>query len=356
MSNFKDDEVKERKKFPLLHIGLFITTFITCLMAGTQWSYHDWSEVLNWHYGLTYAILILTFLSAHEFGHYFAAKLHKVKATLPYYIPFPFTFALNFGTLGAVIKMKSRIPNKKVLFDIGVAGPIAGFVVAVSFLIYGFATLPGVAHLYTIHPEYISQNSGNIPITGLYFGDTILYTILSNIFTNPNAFLPPMNEMYHYPFLNVGWFGLFVTTLNMLPMGQLDGGHIIYAMFGDRIHAKIAKFTFYTLLVFGVFSMIGLFHDFLKIIPSNDSLYYLHEDYFPATNRIYNIFPLAFKGWSGWLLWALLAKFVIKLQHPPTDSDEPLSKGRMVVGFIAIIILILSFSYMGIYLVDTHNM
>lgn len=352
MSNFDYVVEKKRNKFPLLHVSLFIVTFITCMIAGTQWSYHDWTEVLNWHHGLTYAILILTFLSAHEFGHYFASKYHKVDATLPYYIPFPFTFTLNFGTFGAVIKTRTPIPNKKALFDIGVAGPLAGFVVAVAFLIYGLMTLPGIGFIYNLHPEYIFHHGGHIPTFGLHFGDTIMYTILSNIFANPDGFLPPMNEIYHYPFLNVGWFGLFVTTLNMLPMGQLDGGHITYAMFGEKVHARIAKTTFYVLLIIGIFSFFGAIHEILHLIPKGDDLYYLNENFYPILDKIYNIFPIAFKGWSGWLIWAMLAKFFIKLKHPPIESTEKLGKGRTILGWLAIIVLMLSFSYSGIYFVE----
>ncbi len=352
MSDLNNEVTKKRSKFPFLHLGLFILTFITCMMSGTQWLSKDWTEVLNWHYGLTYAILILTFLSAHEFGHYFASKYHKVDATLPYYIPFPFTFALNFGTFGAVIKMRSQIPNRKALFDIGVAGPIAGFVVAVGFLIYGLYTLPGISYLYNIHPEYITQHNGNIPQFGLYFGDTLSYSFLSKLFANPNGFLPPMNEIYHYPFLNVGWFGLFVTTLNMLPMGQLDGGHITYAMFGEKTHSIISKSIFYILLGLGLLSIFGSIHQFLEILKPTDNIFYLRENYFSIIDKIYSTFPMLFQAWSGWLIWAFLAKYFIKLKHPPIYSDEPIGIVRMSIGWLSLIILLLSFSYSGLYFIE----
>jgi len=343
-------EEKSKKKFPFLHLILFLLTFVTCLIAGTQWAYKDFTEVMNWHYGITYAVLILTFLSAHEFGHYFAAKYHGVEASLPYYIPFPFTFTINFGTFGAVIKTYTPIPTKKALFDIGVAGPIAGFVVALSFLIYGFLTLPGIEFIYKIHPEYITEFGGNIPDFGLYFGNTLLYAFLANIFSSPDNFIPPMNEIYHYPFLNVGWFGLFVTTLNMLPMGQLDGGHITYAMFGERKHYQIAKFTYRLLILIGLLSFIGATYDFLSLIPIDSDYYYLKLLLFPTIKEIYNIYPPLFRGWSGWLVWALISKYFIKLKHPPIFSNDELDKNRKILGWFALSILLLSFSYTGIYI------
>ena len=145
-----------------------------------------------------------------------------------------FPGVVNFGTLGAVIRTKSAIPSKKVMFDIGVAGPIAGFIATLLILSYGFLALPGKEFILSIHPQYFSQTqpAGGVDLT---FGNPLLYQFLSFIFTNPtNQFVPPMTEMYHYPFLCAGWFGLFVTSMNLLPVGQLDGGHLAYTMFGPR--------------------------------------------------------------------------------------------------------------------------
>ena len=131
-----------------LHLGLFIITFITTTFAGAEWaagqsSTYEFSVLVS--KGLPYAISIMFFLSVHEFGHYFAAKYHKVETTLPYYIPFPpISGFLNFGTMGAVIKTKSAIRNNKAMFDIGAAGPIAGFIASLIILIYGFTHLPTV--------------------------------------------------------------------------------------------------------------------------------------------------------------------------------------------------------------------
>lgn len=334
-----------------LHILLFLITFISCMIAGAQWAFKDYTNVMNWHYGLTYAILIMTFLTAHEFGHYFAAKLHKVDATLPYYIPFPIPGFVNFGTFGAVIKTRSPILSRKALFDIGIAGPIAGFVVSLIFLIYGFATLPGIDFIYHLHPEYLTLYAGQIPKTNLHFGDTALYWILAKVFANPNGFLPPMNEIYHYPFLNVGWFGLFVTSLNMLPMGQLDGGHIIYAMFG-KIHSKIARIFWYFLLLLGFFGLLGLLYDMLSMTYADSIVIFIQDTLMPILSWIRYNAPWIMNSWLGWLFWAIITKFFIKLDHPPVHDNSDLGVLRKTLGWFAILILILSFAYNGIYIIE----
>ena len=334
-----------------IHLLLFIATFITTTIAGTQWTGHNPFEIANWQYGLTYAILIMTFITSHEMGHYIASRIHGIDATLPYFIPAPFPEML-FGTMGAVIKTHSPFPSKKALFDVGVAGPIAGFIVSVGILITGFATLPGKEYIYTIHPEYLI-NGGVVPETGLTFGSTIIYSFLADIFKNPNGWLPPMNEMYHYPFLCVGWFGLFVTTLNMLPIGQLDGGHVIYAMFGEKMHKRIARISWYAIFFIGIGSLLAILLDFFKSVNFPNHFYMTMQDFFiPALTRLRDAVPWFFEGWGGWLFWALITRFFIKLHHPPIMDNEKLDTKRMVIGWIAIIILMLSFSYTGIYFVQ----
>lgn len=351
MSDYYQNLPKTKHSPIILHIGLFALTFVTCSIAGAQWAYKDFTEVLNWHYGIEYAILILTFLSAHEFGHYFAARYHKVDATLPYYIPFPFPIAINFGTFGAVIKTRTPIPSRKALFDIGAAGPIAGFVVAISFLIYGLITLPGIDFLYDIHPEYLLLYGGEIPKTSLHFGDTVLYWLLAEVFANPNGFLPPMNEIYHYPYLNVGWFGLFVTSLNMIPIGQLDGGHITYSMFGKK-HAIISRAAWYVLLTLGIISLVPLGYELLRIDSPNRIILLLQSIFLPSLSWLVNSFPMLFQSWFGWLIWAMITRFFVKLDHPPVMDNSDIGRTRMIIGWITIIILFLSFSFNGIYYIE----
>jgi membrane-associated protease RseP (regulator of RpoE activity) len=312
---------KPRQRW-VLHISLFVLTFITCTMAGVAWTMRDPYEIENWRFGLTYAILLLLFLSSHEFGHYFAARIHKVDATLPFYIPIPAGLS-PFGTLGAVIRTRSQVPSRKVMFDIGVAGPIAGFIVCLGILIWGLTHLPPKEYLYSIHP-YL-QGMERVPPFGLTFGNTLLYWLCTKIFVPVGAFLPPMNEMYHYPFLCVGWFGLFVTSLNLLPIGQLDGGHLTFGLFGSW-HLTISRAFFYVMVFLG---LLGLYDFFVM------------SGYIPGH-------PLMI-GWSGWLFWAVLVWFVIKLRHPPVPDMTPLDRRRKIIGWITIVIFLLSFTPLGIY-------
>ncbi len=342
---------KVLKKKYAIHILLFVITFFTTTLAGVQWLMKDFTNPANWVYGLSYSIPLLLFLSAHEFGHYFAAKYHNVKATLPYYIPIFLPFFVNFGTFGAVIKTQSPIPNRKALFDIGVAGPIAGFIVSLGILIYGLYNLPPIDYIYSIHPEYLTQYNGAIPGNGLHFGDTLLYFILSELFANPNGFLPPMNEIYHYPFLCVGWFGLFVTALNLIPIGQLDGGHITYAMFGNQ-HRKIARSAWWLMFMMGLFSLLGGLETLLREDMNNTAFELMKLLIYPPLKFIRENLPWLYSSWEGWLIWAIITKFFIKLDHPPIYDSEELSPGRKKLGWIAILILISSFSYNGIYIIE----
>ncbi len=337
-----------------LHAVLFGLTFITCVFAGTLWAHKDPTDVSNWGLGITYAVLIMGFLSAHEFGHYIASRIHKVDATLPYYIPNPIPIFINFGTFGAVIKTRTQIPSSKALFDIGAAGPIAGFVVCVGYLIYGLSTLPPIDFIYEIHPEYLELYGGEIPKISLFFGDTLLYTALAEIFANPDGFLPPMNEIYHYPFLNVGWFGLFVTTLNMLPLGQLDGGHVTYAMFGAKKHKIIAKTAWWAMIAVGFGAVLEFLLLFSLPAEPEGGKYaasfsmMLYESLSWLKDKI----PWYFNAWGGWIFWALITKFFIKLWHPPVANEVKLDSTRMALGWFALIILLLSFSYNGIYFIE----
>jgi membrane-associated protease RseP (regulator of RpoE activity) len=297
------------------HTILFLLTFLTTTLAGVQWLLQDPFELTNFSKGLTFSFLILFMLGSHEFGHYFAARYHRVQTTLPFFIPFPsFLGLVPFGTLGAVIRIRSAIPSRKILFDIGSAGPIAGFVASLAILIFGIVTLPSREYLYLIHPEYVQLSA--IPEGGLRFGDMALYSLMAQMFAPPDAFIPPMNEVYHYPFLCVGWFGLFVTSMNLIPIGQLDGGHIAYAMFGGRYHA-IAQAALFVLVILGLSGFLPL----------------------AGIEFAY--------GWTGWLFWAFILVFVMramKLGRPPIADETPLDPVRKALGWACAVIFILSFS------------
>lgn len=311
---------KERRKrinSYLIHIGLFLVTFITSTLAGVEWTTgqlppYDINLIFK---GLPYSISILLIITFHEFGHYFAAKYHKVRATLPYYIPLPpIQYFINFGTMGAVIRTKSPIYSKKAMFDIGIAGPLSGFIVSVAVLIYGFNHVPSLNYLLQIHPDYFDPNYGKNGL-GLIFGDSILFSLLKYIFVYPKSFFPPMSEIYHYPYLCAGWFGLLITSMNMIPVGQLDGGHISYTMFGDKRHFEISSIS--TVILAGL-GFTGILE---ALLGFNFGI-----------------------GWSGWLFWAIILFFIIKIKHPPVADNMPLDKKRMFLGYISFFIFVISFS------------
>ena len=329
--------------------------------------------------GFLFGGSLLLFLTFHEFGHYFAARLHKIKTSLPYYIP---TFILGFGTLGAVIRIREPIPSTRKLFDVGVAGPLAGFVVALGLLLYAFATLPDPTYVMDLGghealKEYV-QNYGRYPsssselsppeVPGYTFviGQTPLYWLLSQLFDN----VPPMDEMYHYPVLFASWMGLFFTALNLLPVGQLDGGHILYSLVGAKWHVRLARGFVILLLVSG---SIGFVHDFFPAIEEQSSfwgrmkwfilsgiLYFyiariFKNNYSMIIGTLFSIMLVAVIsqfdqgflkefGYSGWFIWCLLIVLLIKIDHPPVLQPESLDTGRKILAILSIIIFIMCFS------------
>ena len=307
-----------------LHIVLFIVAYFTTIVAGVQWrGIGDVFDLTNLHFGFTYATFIMLFLTSHEFGHFIAARIHGVDATLPFYIPFPgFAYgSINFGTLGAVIRTRSRVPSNKIMFDIGVAGPIAGFIMCIITLAIGFATLPGIEYLQHIHPGY--PNELHQPgVIELSFGKMLFYTFMEKVFANSNGYVPPMTEVYHYPMLCAGWFGLFVTALNLLPVGQLDGGHLTYTLLGKSLHKRLGQFT--SLVLFSI---------------SLPAILVAYWDGAPSWLRLISV-----QGGETWFLWAIITTFVIKFRHPPTGDEGPLDLRRRIIGYITIGIFILCFT------------
>lgn len=299
----------------LVHLALFALTFLTTTLAGVQWLNRDPLEITNLQSGLLYSSLLIMILLAHELGHYIAARIHGVEATLPYFIPFPSFFLgiAPFGTLGAVIRIKSSIDCRRVLFDIGSAGPISGFVISLIILMVGFSTLPSIDFLYQIHPEYRSLES--IPTSGLTFGYNLIFLIACKLVASTGVFVPPMNEIYHYPLLCVGWFGLLVTAMNLIPVGQLDGGHISRALFAGTYH-RIAQGSLIILVILGTFG-------FLPLLGLEVTF-----------------------GWTGWLFWALVLALLIrasKAQRSSFDDMGPLDSRRKIIGWICAVILLVSF-------------
>ena len=204
-------------KIPRVHWILFLLTIFTTLLAGAiMEGAQIVSNPLEIFKGIPFSFTLLFILGTHEFGHYYYAQKHRVDATLPYFIPAP-PFLFLIGTFGAFIKIKSPIYRKDALLQIGAAGPIAGFIIAVPALIIGL-----------LLSEVIEKND----IQGaIILGDSILMKILTFI-THPGL-LESQDIMLH-PIAFAGWIGLLVTMLNLLPIGQLDGGHIAYAMLGEK--------------------------------------------------------------------------------------------------------------------------
>ncbi|MEO6222184.1 MAG: site-2 protease family protein, partial [Vicinamibacterales bacterium] len=234
--------------------------------------------------GPWYSVAILTILGAHEFGHYFACRWHNVDCTLPHFLPAPLPLT---GTLGAVIKIREPFPSRAALFDIGVAGPIAGFVTLLPFLIAGI-------WWSDLAPLVDDQ-------AGLLLGEPLLFKVLARFIHGP---LPDGMDILIHPLGFGAWFGMLATALNLLPFGQLDGGHITYAVFGER--AKwLSIITLATVIVLS----------------------------FIATSWIAMAVMLAAMTWF------------VGLRHPaPYDDFTPLSKGRLFVAFLALLIFIVCFT------------
>lgn len=223
---------------PALALGLFVLTIFTTTLMGVQLAanqplradqlYRLFVEPTLLLQGLPYAIALMTILSVHELGHYLTAIAYKMRTTLPYFIPVPFFL----GTFGAFIQMRSPVPNRKALFDVGIAGPLAGFVVMLPLLIWGLAQSSVVP---------LSDTSSLLNFESLDPRFSLLLTLLSKGALGSQ--LTPEMAIKLHPVAIAGYVGLVVTALNLMPVGQLDGGHIVHAMFGQRTGAVIGQIT-----------------------------------------------------------------------------------------------------------------
>jgi len=223
---------------PLLAVGLAIATLFTTAVVGVQLASSNTSAtpsatITQLSAGLPYAIALLTILGIHEMGHYLTARFHKILVTLPYFIPIPF-FP---GTFGAFIQMRSPVPNRKALFDVSIAGPVAGFVATLPLLIWGLAHSQVVA---------LPERAGTLDPDALRPGYSILLAVLSKLALG--AQLTADRAIDLHPVAIAGFLGLVVTALNLMPVGQLDGGHIVHAMFGQRTGAAIGQIARFLVL------------------------------------------------------------------------------------------------------------
>jgi membrane-associated protease RseP (regulator of RpoE activity) len=264
-----------------VHVALLAATVLTTTIAGANWAGVDAFEspraMLE---GLPFAIALLAILLCHEFGHYLMCVYHGVDASLPYVIPGPPLLPLP-GTFGAVIRIRSRWGDRRALFDVGAGGPWAGFVVAVVVMVIGLR---------------LSHVAGPSEAGGIEFGDSLLTAFLTRAILSAD----PDTVIVH-PLAVAGWFGLFITSLNLLPIGQLDGGHIVYSAVGRPTPA-----------------LAGLL----------------------AAGLVW----LGLRGWPGWFLWAGILGVMAVLGHPKTIDDRvPLGLPRLVGAVLSLIVFVITF-------------
>ncbi len=294
------------------NIILFVLTVFSVLLAGAQPEGPMPNDLVgqllilgkNIFTGWPFALSLLGILVAHEFGHYFMSLYHKTPATLPYFIPFPLS---PLGTMGAAIIMRGVPKNKRILFDIGVAGPIAGLVVAIPVLFYGLS----LSTLGTIDPNPNGFIEGNSLI--YFFAKYVTFGQLLPAPLEPQGILywiryfftgGPIpfggTDVFIHPVAFAGWAGILVTALNLIPAGTLDGGHVIYGLFGDRSR-KAFPYIVGLLVAFGFF-------------------------------------------WSGWWLWAALLFWLGRVHAQPLDQITTLDPTRRLIGYAMIIVFLLVFT------------
>jgi Zn-dependent protease len=269
----------------LLHGMLLLLTLATTTWAGAL---HQGVNILkdpaNFALGLPYSIGLLLILGAHELGHYFAARHHRIQVTPPYFIPAPFAL----GTFGAFISMRGLVQDRRALFDVAVAGPLAGLVFAIPALLFGL--------------QYSKVITGDAPIglshSGVEIGSSFLMAFLSKLALGPAA--AEGHRLILHPLAFAGWLGLLVTALNLLPIGQLDGGHIAHALFGSRRARTI--------------SIVALV----------------------------SIFLLSLFVWPGLMMWAFIVFFIAGTRDTPAANDlTSLDPSRQALGYFAFVLLAL---------------
>jgi len=267
---------------PWVHWVLFLATLVTTTAAGAaQQGVNLWREPGRFTVGLPYALGLMAILGVHELGHYFVARRHGIHVTPPYFIPVPFAL----GTFGAFIQMRSTPENRSMLFDVAVAGPLAGLVIAVPALLIGL-------HSSTIVPGDVL---GSVHESGTSVGSSVLFALLAKL--SLGKALTYGHVVRLNPLAFAGWLGLFITALNLLPIGQIDGGHIVQALFGRRVGQTIGSVAMWSLLLLALFV------------------------------------------WPGLMMWALLIFFIAGPSIPPLNDVTPLSGGRRWLGYAALVLL-----------------
>jgi membrane-associated protease RseP (regulator of RpoE activity) len=282
-------EEQKGKRLTIPHVILFFATLFTTLFFGAVQQGLNPLEKLNILKGIPFSFTLLSILGGHELAHYLASRRHRIAASLPYFIPAP----TLIGTFGAVIKMKAPIKDRRALLDIGAAGPLSGFIISTIAVVIGL----GYSRIEMLSAAPAPESSSG---SGAAFrlGSSILFDLLVRVVLNID---PKDYNIFLHPVAFSGWIGLFVTSLNLLPVGQLDGGHIVYAI-SPEWHRLISKI----------------------IIPV--------------------LFILGFLGWMGWYIWAVLLIF-LGTKHPPLIYPFiPLDKRRRKIGLLCLAIFIFTFS------------
>lgn len=275
----------QRQRRYTIHIVLFLVTLATTIVAGmVQENVDPLKHPELFYRGVPYAVTLLTILFCHEMGHYCTARYYGMDVSLPYFIPAPPPF---LGTLGAFIRMKSPPEHRRALLYVGAAGPIAGFCVAVPAIIYACATSP-VQSMTALGPGQHAQF--------IAYGEPLLFQIVAHFVVGT---LPHGNYLALNSIGFAAWFGLLVTAFNLLPIGQLDGGHILYALWGQRARS-------FSWLMIGILLALG----------------YL---------------------WPGWFVWAFLGWLTSRRQPLILDQESPLNRHSRVIAGIALTIFILCF-------------
>jgi membrane-associated protease RseP (regulator of RpoE activity) len=295
------------------NVFLFVLTVISVFFVGRTWTATE--GVQGWRSWLgawQFAVPLLSILLAHEFGHYIAARLHRVPASLPYFIPLP---VLNpFGTLGAVILMPNRIRSRRALLDIGAAGPLAGMVVAIPVMLYGLS----MSHVGPRGSEDFVQE-----------GQSLLYAALKYAIFGA---IPGSQDVYLHPAALAAWVGFFVTFLNLLPYGQLDGGHVAYALLGERQN-RFARVMLWVPLA---------------LMAYNAAVYVAPVVTRGLTNGFGQVRAEAWLPVSSVTLWMTLWLLLWLLKrlsgavHPPVDDHE-LGRGRKIVAVVTLALFALLF-------------
>ncbi len=296
-----------------IHIILFLLTVATTFTTGYSFS----GSVSD---AISFSLALLFILGSHEMGHYYYGRKYGISITPPYFIPAP-PFISPIGTFGAFIKIRSPISTKKALFDIGIAGPIAGLVATIPVLILGIK----MSKLVNLSEQ---QSEG-----GLFLGASLVFSLITESFFGE---IPDGYDLFLHPIAFAGWIGLFITALNLIPSGQLDGGHLIYSLFSRKFH----KYT--SMSMIGLLIILGL---------GTERLIEFHNNYLISGIPWFTKYIPIFEGWPGWFVWAILLT-LMGTRHPPTIHEENgLDSKRKIIGLSSLLIFIGCFSPVPIKLI-----